>query len=164
MSYRAIKCFCSLILMVGLTSTSHAKPAVSTDPILGEWQTFDDKTQAKRTIVRMAYNPKSKTYYGRIIKRFKNIPGMTQSDTCVDCPKPFTDKPITGMIVLWNLKKEVSRGSIQYKGGHAIDPESGKMYRVNAKVSRSGKTLIGTGYIDGLPMLKRKQRWIKNIK
>lgn len=136
------------------------------DPIIGDWQTFDDKTQAKRTIIRMYHNKKNNTYYGKIIKRFKNIPGMTQSDTCVDCPKPFTNKPITGMVVLWNLKKDTkkTRSSTYYTGGHAIDPESGKMYRIKARVSKSGKVLVGTGYIDGLSMLSRKQRWIKNIK
>lgn len=155
--------FMTIFLGMYMVAGCHIAHAES-NPILGDWQTFDDKTQAKRTIVRISYNKKKDTYYGRIIKRYKNIPGMTQSDTCVNCPKPFTNKPINGMVVLWNLKEQPnkSRGSTKYTGGHAIDPESGKMYRIKAKVSASGRTLTGIGYIDGLPMFSRKQRWIKN--
>lgn len=164
MNARFVKLILGFFIVLGTSLSVTAKPAKSHDPILGDWQTFDDKTNAKRTIIRMYHNKKNNTYYGQIIKRFKNIPGMTQSDTCVNCPKPFTKKPIKGMVVLWNLKKQpnASRGATVYTGGHAIDPESGKMYRVKARVSKSGKTLVGIGYIDGLSVFSRKQRWIKD--
>lgn len=152
------------ILMFVLSTSTYAKPIDAKHPIVGNWQTFDDKTNAKRTIVHIAYSEKKKSYYARIIKRFKNIAGMTQSDTCVDCPAPFTNVPILNMVAFWNLKehKKLSSGAITYNDGYGIDPETGKRYSIKVKLSASGDTLMGVAYIKGLPLLSRKQYWIRD--
>lgn len=150
-----------ITLCVGILSAFQVS-AAGTDPLVGDWQAYDEKTGMKRSIVRIKQDKKNGTFSGRVIKRF-DIPGANNNKTCTKCPKPFTNQNVVGMTVIWNLKKSESESGTRYpyQGGYVIDPSNGKVYGMKLKVSRNGNTLKGLGYILGMESLNRRQTWIR---
>lgn len=158
-----MKKLCVFILTGLLSMISHAG---ASDPIVGKWQTFDDRTGAKRAIIKIAYNAKKGTYYGNIVKRnhaATDASGLKVFDTCKKCPAPFTNKKIDGMVVLWNLKKNTGKDASKfpYKGGYILDPTRGRIYNLQGEVSKSGKALKGRASLIGAKGIGRKQTWMK---
>ena len=139
----------SALLLSAMTSFAFA------NDIAGLWQTIDDKTGAPKGQVEIRQEANG-TYVGKIVK----IPpraGYTPKTTCVDCPAPYTNKPILGLDVLTGLKH--SSGN-NYTGGRILDPNTGKVYSMKAKLSTSGKRLTLRGYV-GVSALGRNQVWIR---
>lgn len=64
---------------------------------------------------------KDGVYYGKIVK-LTTVPANT---LCTKCKKERKDKPLMGMLILWDLKKEAGR----YVEGKIYDVEEGKEYR-----------------------------------
>lgn len=62
-------------------------------------------------------------------------------------------KPITG------LRPDPDRPG-QYAQGQIIDPNTGKVYRMKAKVNPNGRTMTGRGYL-GVSLLGRSQTWLR---
>lgn len=60
-------------------------------------------------------------YYGKIIK----LIGIPAGSLCTKCKKDRQDKPLMGMLVLWDLKKEAGR----YSEGKIYDVEEGTEYK-----------------------------------
>lgn len=147
----------SVLLLSFVSSTVVAKEA---NDILGIWQSFDDKTGAKKGQVKISYNKKTNSYIGRIIK-VTPAKGYTPKTHCQNCPKPFTNQKIEGMLVFWNLKLEKRGNKVKgYDQGYLIDPLSGKIYRFKAAVSRNKKILQGRAYI-GTALMGRSQTWVR---
>ena len=69
-----------------------------------------------------------------------------------------SNKPILGMDVLTGLKYVEG---LNFSGGKIIDPLSGNIYSMKAKLSPNGKRLNLRGYV-GISALGRSQTWIKN--
>lgn len=84
-------------------------------------------------------------------------PGYTPKETCVNCPAPYTDKPILGLDILTGLKPA---GNNQFVNAKVLDPLNGKIYSGKAKLSPNGKRLTLRGYV-GVSALGRSQTWIK---
>lgn len=134
------------------------------DPIVGKWQTFDDRTGSKRAVIDITYNKKKGTYFGRLIKRNASKSdglGIKSRQTCYKCPAPFTDQKIDGMIIVWNLKKDKKATSFPYKGGFVIDPIRGRIYNLETELSKSGNALKGRASLIGAKGIGRKQTWIR---
>ncbi|WP_089605795.1 DUF2147 domain-containing protein [Acinetobacter piscicola] len=123
--------------------------------ITGIWKNIDDKTGSSKAVLEVRKESNG-TYTGKIIK-VTPLPGYTPKETCVNCPAPYTNKPILGMDVLKNLKQT---GEENYSGGKIIDPLSGKIYSMKAKLSANGNRLSLRGYI-GVSALGRSQIWIR---
>ena len=70
--------------------------------ITGLWQTIDDKTGAPKGQVEIRKDANG-NYVGKIVKITPRV-GYTPKTTCVDCPAPYTNKPILGLDVLTGLK------------------------------------------------------------
>ena len=81
----------------------------------------------------------------------------TPKETCVNCPAPYTNKPILGLDVLTGLQFDRQN---QYKGGKILDPLTGKVYSMSAKLSPNGKRLQMRGYI-GVSAIGCSQTWIR---
>lgn len=64
---------------------------------------------------------KDGTYYGKIVK-LSNAPANA---VCTKCKDDKKDKPLLGMLVLRNLKKESGR----YAGGKIYDVDEGREYK-----------------------------------
>ena len=123
--------------------------------ITGIWKNIDDKTGSSKAVLEVRKESNG-TYTGKIIK-VTPLPGYTPKETCVNCPAPYTNKPILGMDVLKNLKQT---GEENYSGGKIIDPLSGKIYSMKAKLSANGNRLSLRGYV-GVSALGRSQIWIR---
>ncbi|RKG38431.1 DUF2147 domain-containing protein [Acinetobacter rongchengensis] len=123
--------------------------------ITGIWKNIDDKTGSSKAVLEVRKEANG-TYTGKIIK-ITPLPGYTPKETCVNCPAPYTNKPILGMDVLKNL---VQTSEENYSGGKIIDPLSGKIYSMKAKLSANGNRLSLRGYI-GVSALGRSQIWIR---
>lgn len=142
--------------MLCISSMTYA----AADDIIGVWQTFDDKTGAKKALVKFYFNKKRKTYYARITK-VTPIQGYKPKVTCHKCPGTFKDKKIQGMVVVWNLKPTVKDGKVvSYDGGKIIDPNTGKIYDYSGKLNTSKSILTSRAFL-GSAMLGRTQQWIR---
>ena len=125
------------------------------EDITGLWQTIDDKTGAPKGQVEIRKEATG-TFVGKVTKITPRT-GYTPKEICVDCPAPYTNKPILGMDVLTGLKQ--GQGS-NYVNGRILDPNTGKIYSMKAKLSANGKRLHLRGYV-GVSVLGRNQIWIR---
>ena len=142
------KQFIGAFLLSAVSSFSFA------EDITGLWQTIDDKTGAPKGQVEI--RKENDTYVGKIVKITPRL-GYTPKEICVDCPAPYTNKPILGLDSLTGLKH--SSGN-NYTGGRILDPNTGKVYNMKAKLSSNGKRLHLRGYL-GISALGRNQIWIR---
>ena len=125
------------------------------EDISGLWQSIDDKTGAPKGIVRISKDADG-TYMGTVTKVTPRV-GYKPKEFCVDCPAPYTNKPIIGLNVIRGLKH---KDGDNYEGGKILDPNSGKIYSLKAKLSPNGKKLVLRGYV-GIAVLGRSQTWIR---
>ena len=142
----------SALLLSAMTSLAFA------NDITGLWQTIDDKTGAPKAQVEIRKDANG-NYVGKIVKITPRL-GYTPKEICVDCPAPYTNKPILGLDTLTGLKH--SSGN-NYTGGRILDPTTGKVYSMKAKLSSNGKRLTLRGYV-GVSVLGRNQVWIREGK
>ena len=141
--------FGALILSV-MSSLSFA------EDITGMWQSIDDKTGAPKALVEIRKEANG-TYAGKIVKITPRA-GYTPKETCADCPAPYTNKPILGLDVMTGLKQGEG---LNYVNGRILDPNSGKVYSMKAKLSSNGKRLHLRGYV-GVSALGRNQIWLRD--
>lgn len=123
--------------------------------ISGIWQNIDDKTGSPKGIIEIRKEANG-TFTGKITK-ITPRPGYVPRTHCIDCPPPYTNKPILGMDILTGLQHSKD---LDYVNGHIIDPLSGKVYSTKAKLSPNGKRLQLRGYV-GVSALGRTQIWIR---
>ena len=141
--------FGALILSV-MSSLSFA------EDITGMWQSIDDKTGAPKALVEIRKEANG-TYAGKIVKITPRA-GYTPKETCVDCPAPYTNKPILGLDVMTGLKQGEG---LNYVNGRILDPNSGKVYSMKATLSSNRKRLHLRGYV-GVSALGRNQIWLRD--
>jgi len=125
------------------------------EDISGMWKNIDDKTGSSKAILEIRQENNG-TYTAKIVKVTPR-PGYTPKETCVDCPAPYTNKPILGLDVLTGLKPA---GDNNFVNAKVLDPLSGRIYSGKAKLSANGKRLTLRGYV-GVSALGRSQTWIK---
>ncbi|MCU4369983.1 MAG: DUF2147 domain-containing protein [Acinetobacter sp.] len=143
------KSLISILFLTMISSFSFAQD------ITGLWQSIDDKTGAPKGIVEIRQEANG-TYTGKVVKITPRT-GYVPKEICVDCPAPYTNKPIIGLDVLTGLKH--SEG-LNYTSGRILDPNTGKIYSMKAKLSANGKRLHLRGYL-GISALGRNQIWIR---
>lgn len=139
----------SALLLSAVSSFSFA------EDIIGLWQSIDDKTGAPKALVEIRKEADN-TYAGKVVKLTPRA-GYTPKETCVNCPPPYTNKPIIGLDVVTGLK---STDGLNYTSGRILDPNTGKLYSLKAKLSSNGKRLHLRGYL-GISALGRNQIWIR---
>ncbi|WP_407303499.1 DUF2147 domain-containing protein [Acinetobacter sp.] len=135
---------------------SASSSAVFAEDISGSWKNIDDKTGSSKAILEIRQETNG-TYTAKIVK-ITPRPGYTAKETCVNCPAPYTNKPILGMDVVKGLKPTAGPN---FTDGKIIDPLSGNIYSMKAKLSPNGKRLTLRGYV-GVSVLGRSQTWIRN--
>ncbi len=123
--------------------------------ITGLWQSIDDKTGAPKGVVKITKDS-NEVYTGTINKLTPRV-GYTPKEFCVNCPAPYTNKPMIGLGVIQGLKKV---DDSNFTGGKILDPNTGKIYSLKAKLTPNGKQLILRGYL-GVSVLGRSQTWIR---
>ncbi len=132
------------LIVVGGLISSYAQS------ITGKWKTIDDSTGKEKSVVEI-YEKNGK-YYGKIIEL---INPSKPNPTCDNCSGDEKGKPIEGMVIIKNMKKDGS----SYSGGTITDPQSGKQYKCLIKTNGTDKLDV-RGYI-GISLVGRTQTWLK---
>lgn len=113
---------------------------------VGQWRTIDDQSGKPKSIVQITDDNGVLT--GKIVELLE---GATEK-TCSKCEGDLKDKPLVGMKILWDLKKEGD----EWTGGKIFNPADGGAYTSKAKLSDNGKTLEVTGK---WMFFSKKQKW-----
>lgn len=137
---------------------SAAVQASDSDRLLGYWRSIDDATGFAKAIIRIQ-KANNGTYLATVAETIER-PNYTAAEFCVDCPAPFTNRKIVDMPVIWNISADPKR-DLHYSGGYLIDPLSGKIYAVEAKLSPDNRRLTLRGKVIGAGILNRSQTWLR---
>ena len=138
-----MKSLLSIFVLLFLSSTIWSQTAV------GTWKTIDDE-DGKATSHVSIYEEDGKIY-GKVIKLID-----PESTICTKCKDDKKDKPIEGMVILWDLKQKKSN---IWDGGKIMDPKNGKEYKCSIELE-DANTLKVRGYI-GFSLFGRTQVWYK---
>ena len=145
-----IKVLTACLILIGIALPLQADSSNAE----GYWKTFDDKTKALKSIVKLwEDNGEMK---GMIVKLFPKK-GEDPDPKCDKCKGERKDKRILGMEFMWGLKKNGGK----WKDGRILDPENGKIYRSQLEVVDNGKKLEVYGYIKILFKIGRTQTWLR---
>lgn len=136
-------------ILTCLSSTAFAQD------ITGSWQSIDDKTGSPKGIVEIKKDANG-LYYGTITQVTPRV-GYQPKELCVKCPAPYTNKPIIGMKAITGLKRINDH---EYEQGKILDPNTGRLYSLKAKLSQNGTKLNIRGYY-GFSTIGRSQTWVR---
>lgn len=137
-------------------ATDMATSADAAPSIQGVFRSVDDKTGFSRGLTEIKIE--NGEVKGWIIKTIPR-PNYTPKSHCTGCPAPYTDKPVVGLQVISGMKA-VDGNPYEFRGGHVLDPVSGKLYRCVLTLSRDGRKLKVRGYV-GTPIMGRTQFWLR---
>ena len=121
------------------------------DSPVGNWRTIDDETNTVKSIVEIT--EKDGVFEGKVVKLFRK-PEEDQNPLCDKCQGELNKKPILGLRIMWDLKKD----SDYWDGGQILDPENGKTYKVKMHLVEDGTKLKVRGFI-GFSFIGRTQVW-----
>ena len=123
--------------------------------LTGIWQSIDDKTGSPKALIEIT-KAENGSFTGKIIKVTPR-PGYTPKTMCVNCPAPYTNKPLVGLEVIHGLKHVENNN---YADGRILDPLTGKMYSLKGRLESNNKRLTLRGYV-GISAIGRTQTWIR---
>ena len=132
-----------------MTETAYAQD------LTGIWQSIDDKTGSPKALIEIT-KAENGSFTGKIIKVTPR-PGYTPKTMCVNCPAPYTNKPLVGLEVIHGLKHVENNN---YADGRILDPLTGKMYSLKGRLASNNKRLTLRGYV-GISAIGRTQTWIR---
>ena len=115
--------------------------------IEGKWKTIDDETGQAKSIVEITKKSNG-TYVGKV----SQLLIKPANANCTDCKDDRKNKPILGMEVIRDMKKDGN----EFTGGTITDPKSGKTYK--CIITRDGDKLNVRGYV-GFSFVGRTQTW-----
>lgn len=119
---------------------------------IGKWNTIDDKTGKKKSIVEL-YKHEGKLY-GKIVHLYPRE-GREANPVCKECTDDRKNKPLEGLQIVRGLEwngKEWEKGTI-------VDPENGKIYKCKLWIDESNPNKLQLrGYVGPF---YRTQTWEK---
>ena len=123
------------------------------DEVLGKWNTIDDETGRKKSIVEIYKNDNK--LYGKVLQLFR-LPDEDQNPKCDKCDEddPRYNKLVLGMEVLKGLQWDDD----EWDDGTILDPKNGKVY--SCKLWLEDGDLQVRGYI-GFSFIGRSQTWLR---
>ena len=124
--------------------------------LAGLWQEYSDDTGALEALIRIE-KLSDNSYAGKIEKI---LPESTENSglTCKGCPGNFRNKPLLGLRILSGLKR---KDGLNFTGGEILDPDDGKIYQCNIRLSKDGSTIEVTGYL-GFNWIGHSEIWKKS--
>jgi len=126
-------------------------PFLNAQSIVGEWETFDDVTGDKLSVVEIYKNDEK--YFGKITHLFED----PLDSVCDKCEGDNYNKPIIGLVIIENIIEEDK----EYNGGTILDPNNGKSYKCYLELEDNNKLKL-RGYI-GFSLFGRTQYWQRKI-
>jgi uncharacterized protein (DUF2147 family) len=123
---------------------------VQSQSVIGKWKTVDDATGEAKSIVEVY--EKSGKVYGKIVEILRE---EHKKDLCTSCPGALKNKPILGMVIINDLKKDGK----EYNSGTILDPTNGKVYKCFIALDSPDKLKL-RGFV-GISLLGRTQYWTR---
>lgn len=123
---------------------------------VGRWGSLDEKTHAIGSIVDITES--NGTLQGKIVKLVQ-LPGQEASamqTTCTQCTGDLKGKPINGLPIFWNLKRDGD----EWTGGTILDNSSGNTYSLKMHLTDGGQKMILHAYL-GIPLLGKDGTWVR---
>ena len=120
-----------------------------TQSAVGIWKTIDDVDGTAKSHVEI-YESNGKLE-GKIVKLIN-----ASSDICESCKGDKAGKPLTNMVILWDMEKQ--KGA-KWDNGTIMDPHTGKEYKCKIEIIREDELEV-RGYI-GISMFGRSQTWFR---
>jgi uncharacterized protein (DUF2147 family) len=135
--------FAAALLLAARAFAADASPA-------GVWKTIDDKTGQPKSIVEITETN------GELTGKVKEVLQSDQGPNpiCKECEGERKNQPVTGMTIIWGMKKDGEAWS----GGKILDPKNGKVYGCKMRLTDGGQKLEVRGFI-GFSLLGRSQVW-----
>lgn len=130
--------FCTLFLVTSLQSQT----------IFGKWYSKDQKTGTIDSVVEV-YEKEGEAF-ARVIEVLRKD---VENPTCDNCQGQNKGKPIVGLDILTDLKKDKN----EWSGGEILDPRNGKVYKCYIELIEPNKLKI-RGYI-GLSLFGKTVYW-----
>lgn len=134
----------SSILIGWVLIVAHLSPKAQ---VTGLWKVVDDKDGIEKSIVEI-YEQDDR-YYGRVVKLLE----ASKRTHCDNCDGQLKGRPLTGMIILYDIKKTNKGG----KDGKVLHPANGKIYSCILELETPDKLKV-RGYL-GVPTLGITQYW-----
>lgn len=125
-----------------------ASAALAQNPAVGNWTYVDGPKTTYITTEEEGGQLKAKIT--KVTKDGKDDP----SATCAKCSDANKDKPLAGLTILWDTKKD----GPNYKDGKLLDPESGRLVKGAVEVMDGGKKLNVKGSV---AFISKTQVWTK---
>ncbi len=141
----------SALLAFGMLFAVQTFAADSTP--VGTWTQVDDATGKPKSIIEITEQPDG-TLQGKVMQVLFSDQGT--HPVCDKCEGERHNQPVDGMVIMWGVKQDGDAWS----GGHILDPNNGKTYKVKLSLRDDGSKLDVRGYI-GMPMLGRTQTWLR---
>ena len=131
---------------LGISAQANSSPA-------GSWHSIDEKTGTPRAEIRIS--EQRGVFTGRIVRSLQaTTAGMVE--LCGKCPDDRKDKPMIGLDIIRNAAPAVDATS--WEGGEILDPDKGKIYKLQLQMLDGGQKLQVRGYIG--PFF-RTQIWVR---
>ena len=143
--------FVPIVVATLLLAATQAFAADTSSPA-GVWKTIDDKTGEAKSLVEIVEQNGELT--GKVKQVLKSDQGP--NPICKECEGERKDQPVTGMTILWGMKKDGDT----WKGGKILDPKDGKIYGCKIQLADNGQKLEVRGFI-GFSLLGRTQTWVR---
>lgn len=145
--------FFALMSMIFIPVLQIQAQEYKADDVLGKWNTIDDETGRKKSIVEL-YKEGDKLY-GKVVKLFR-LPDEDPDPVCDKCDEddPRYNKKVLGMVILEGLEWDGE----EWDDGTIMDPKNGKVY--SCKLWLKDGELQVRGYI-GFSLIGRSQTWIR---
>jgi len=124
---------------------------VNAQTIEGTWETYDDKTGTKLSVVEI-YKTNNK-YFGKITNLYED----PIDSVCENCKGKNKNESIIGLVILENLIKDKD----EFNNGTILDPENGETYKCYIELENNNKLKL-RGYI-GFSLFGRTQYWLRKI-
>jgi len=144
----------ALLLAVATFVTAAAvRNAVAQTTPVGLWNTISDTDGRPTAVVEI------QEVNGELVGTVRGllVPADPEDSICTKCSGDRKDQRIVGMEILRHMRPD---GDNHWSGGEILDPENGKTYRANMKLTDDGKKLVLRGYI-GISLFGRSQTWVR---
>jgi uncharacterized protein (DUF2147 family) len=116
---------------------------------VGNWQYVDGN---KITYITTAEDGGAlKATITKVTKDGKEDPAAA----CSKCSAENKDKPLKGLLILWDTKKD---GDVNWKEGKLLDPDSGRVVNGKVEVAEGGKKLNVKGNV---AFISKTQIWTR---
>lgn len=133
-----------------------AAPVLRADPgtsPVGLWKNIDDETKQPKALIRVTEQD------GVISGRIEKILTEKTDAICDKCTDDRKDKPVQGMTIVNGMRRNADQAGL-FDSGEILDPNNGKVYRSQMRLTDAGRKLEVRGYI-GVPLFGRTQTWLR---